>query len=181
MIFSRGHACEDALVREEGYPVGAALDTRFVGRNSAGDTQRKWMLDGLARSEIERERLLSIRKVDSNDRQVASAAGGEQETQAHEDDCPDMLHFEQSVTRRIPSSKLYGHERWLPEDVRIKGCESPRWYHLQQTMDFVEAREETLEEWFPSPVPATLERWTALVRRGGAGAATERLRGRASP
>ena len=45
-----------------------------------------------------------------------------------------------------PSSKLYCHEQWLAEDVRIEGCESLELHHLYRAMDFLEAHKEALEE-----------------------------------
>ena len=56
------------------------------------------MLDGLAWTKIEPERLSSPRKVD---RQMASAAGGERKSQANEDDCPDVLHFEPAMNASV--------------------------------------------------------------------------------
>ena len=45
-----------------------------------------------------------------------------------------------------PSSKLYCHEQWLTEDVRIEGCESLRLHHLYRAMDFLETHKEALEQ-----------------------------------
>ena len=45
-----------------------------------------------------------------------------------------------------PSPKLYCHEQWLAEDVRIKGCEALELHHLYRAMDFLEAHKEALEE-----------------------------------
>ena len=45
-----------------------------------------------------------------------------------------------------PSSKLYCHEQWLAEDVRIEGCESLELQHLYRAMDFLGAHKEALEE-----------------------------------
>ena len=45
-----------------------------------------------------------------------------------------------------PSSKLYCHEQWLDEDVRIEGCEGLELHHLYRAMDFLEAHKEALEE-----------------------------------
>ena len=44
------------------------------------------------------------------------------------------------------SSKLYCHEQWLAEDVRIEGCESLELHHLYRAMDFLEAHKEELEQ-----------------------------------
>ena len=44
-----------------------------------------------------------------------------------------------------PSSKLYCHEQWLAEDVRIEGCEGLEVHHLYRAMDFLEAHKEELE------------------------------------
>ncbi len=44
-----------------------------------------------------------------------------------------------------PSSKLYCHEQWLAEDVRIERCESLELHHLYRAMDFLEAHKEELE------------------------------------
>ena len=44
-----------------------------------------------------------------------------------------------------PSSKLYCHEQWLAEDVRIEGCEGLEVHHLYRAMDFLEAHKEALE------------------------------------
>ena len=45
-----------------------------------------------------------------------------------------------------PASKLYCHEQWLAEDVRIEGCESLELHHLYRAMDFLEAHKEALEQ-----------------------------------
>jgi len=45
-----------------------------------------------------------------------------------------------------PSSKLYCHEQWLAEDVRIEGTETLELQHLYRTMDFLEAHKEAIEE-----------------------------------
>ena len=45
-----------------------------------------------------------------------------------------------------PSSKLYCHEQWLAEDVRIEGCDSLELHHLYRAMDFLEAHKEALEQ-----------------------------------
>ena len=45
-----------------------------------------------------------------------------------------------------PSSKLYCHEQWLDEDVRIEGCEGLELHHPYRAMDFLEAHKEALEE-----------------------------------
>ena len=45
-----------------------------------------------------------------------------------------------------PSSKLYCHEQWLAEDVRISGCGALRLHQLYRAMDFLEARKAALEE-----------------------------------
>ena len=68
----------------------------------------------------------------------------------------DNRKFEFSVERALfamvanracaPSSKLYCHEQWLAEDVRIEGCESLELHHLYRAMDFLEAHKEALEE-----------------------------------
>ena len=68
----------------------------------------------------------------------------------------DNRKFEFSIERALfamvanracaPSSKLYCHEQWLAEDVRIEGCESLELHHLYRAMDFLEAHKEALEE-----------------------------------
>ena len=68
----------------------------------------------------------------------------------------DNRKFEFSVERALfamvanracaPSSKLYCHEQWLAEDVRIEGCEALELHHLYRAMDFLEAHKEALEE-----------------------------------
>ena len=68
----------------------------------------------------------------------------------------DDRKFEFSIERALfamvanracaPSSKLYCHEQWLAEDVRIEGCESLKLHQLYRAMDFLEAHEEALEE-----------------------------------
>ncbi len=68
----------------------------------------------------------------------------------------DGRHFEFSVERALfamvanrccaPSSKLYCHEQWLAEDVRIERCESLELHHLYRAMDFLEAHKEAVEE-----------------------------------
>ena len=45
-----------------------------------------------------------------------------------------------------PSSKLYCHEQWLAEDVRIAGTEGLELHHLYRAMDFLEAHREVIEE-----------------------------------
>ncbi len=45
-----------------------------------------------------------------------------------------------------PSSKLYCHEQWLAEDVRIAGTEGLALHHLYRAMDFLEAHREVIEE-----------------------------------
>jgi hypothetical protein len=45
-----------------------------------------------------------------------------------------------------PSSKLYCHEQWLAEDVRIEGCEGLKLQHLYRAMDFLEANKDAIEE-----------------------------------
>ena len=51
-----------------------------------------------------------------------------------------------NISACAPSSKLYCHEQWLAEDVRIKGCEALELHHLYRAMDFLEAHKEALEE-----------------------------------
>ena len=68
----------------------------------------------------------------------------------------DNRKFEFSIERALfamvanracaPSSKLYCHEQWLAEDVRIEGCEALELHHLYRAMDFLEAHKEALEE-----------------------------------
>jgi transposase len=45
-----------------------------------------------------------------------------------------------------PSSKLYCHEQWLREDVRISGTDELALHHLYRAMDFLEAQREVIEE-----------------------------------
>ncbi len=45
-----------------------------------------------------------------------------------------------------PVSKLYCHEQWLKEDVRILGTERLELQHLYRAMDFLEANKETIEQ-----------------------------------
>jgi hypothetical protein len=45
-----------------------------------------------------------------------------------------------------PSSKLYCHEQWLREDVRIADTEGLELHHLYRAMDFLEAHREVIEE-----------------------------------
>jgi transposase len=45
-----------------------------------------------------------------------------------------------------PSSKLYCHEQWLREDVRIHGTEVLELHHLYRAMDFLEGQREVIEE-----------------------------------
>ena len=78
-------------------------------------------------------------------------------------DCPELIgelignrKFEFSIEPALfamvanracaPSSKLYCHEQWLAEDVRIKGCETLELHHLYRAMDCLEAHKEALEE-----------------------------------
>lgn len=44
-----------------------------------------------------------------------------------------------------PCSKLYCHEQWLKEDVRIAGTENLQLVHLYRAMDFLEANKEAIE------------------------------------
>jgi hypothetical protein len=44
------------------------------------------------------------------------------------------------------SSKLYCHEQWLREDVRIADTEGLELHHLYRAMDFLEAHGEFIEE-----------------------------------
>ena len=46
----------------------------------------------------------------------------------------------------VPGSKLYCHEQWLREDVRIAGTEELALHHLYRAMDFLEAHREAIEE-----------------------------------
>jgi hypothetical protein len=45
-----------------------------------------------------------------------------------------------------PSSKLYCHEQWLREEVRIAGTEALELHHLYRAMDVLEAHREVIEE-----------------------------------
>ena len=45
-----------------------------------------------------------------------------------------------------PASKLYCHERWLKEDVRIAGTQGLELLQLYRAMDFPEANKETIEQ-----------------------------------
>lgn len=45
-----------------------------------------------------------------------------------------------------PVSKLYCHEQWLKEDVRIVGTEGLNLQHLYRAMDFLEANKEAIEQ-----------------------------------
>jgi transposase len=45
-----------------------------------------------------------------------------------------------------PVSKLYCHEQWLKEDVRIAGTEGLDLQHLYRAMDFLEANKESIEQ-----------------------------------
>jgi transposase len=45
-----------------------------------------------------------------------------------------------------PSSKLYCHEQWLREEVRITGTEELELHHLYRAMDFLEAHQEAIEK-----------------------------------
>jgi len=45
-----------------------------------------------------------------------------------------------------PASKLYCHEQWLAEDVRIDGAAELQLQHLYRAMDFLEANKTALEE-----------------------------------
>ena len=61
--------------------------------------------------------------------------------------CVERALFAMVANRACaPSSKLYCHEQWLAEDVRIEGCESLELHHLYRAMDFLEAHKEALEE-----------------------------------
>lgn len=44
-----------------------------------------------------------------------------------------------------PCSKLYCHEQWLQEDVRIDGTEKLQLQHLYRAMDFLESEREEIE------------------------------------
>lgn len=45
-----------------------------------------------------------------------------------------------------PSSKLYCHEQWLREEVRIAGTEELELHHLYRAMDFLKAHQEVIEK-----------------------------------
>ena len=45
-----------------------------------------------------------------------------------------------------PASKLYCHEQWLKEDVRIAGTEGLKLQHLYRAMDFLEANKDGIEQ-----------------------------------
>lgn len=45
-----------------------------------------------------------------------------------------------------PSSKLYCHEQWLREEVRISGTEALELHQLYRAMDFLEGQREVIEE-----------------------------------
>ena len=45
-----------------------------------------------------------------------------------------------------PASKLYCHEQWLKEDVRIAGAEGLGLQHLYRAMDFLEANKDAIEQ-----------------------------------
>lgn len=45
-----------------------------------------------------------------------------------------------------PCSKLYCHEQWLREDVRVEGTKELELQHLYRAMDFLEADKEAIEE-----------------------------------
>jgi transposase len=45
-----------------------------------------------------------------------------------------------------PSFKLYCHEQWQREDVRIAGAEELALHHLYRAMDYLEAQREAIEE-----------------------------------
>ena len=52
-----------------------------------------------------------------------------------------------AASRRCePASKVYCHEQWLAEDVRIEGYGGLKLHHLYRAMDFVEAYQEALKE-----------------------------------
>ena len=45
-----------------------------------------------------------------------------------------------------PASKLYCHEQWLKEDVRIEGTQGMELHQLYRAMDFLEANKEEIEK-----------------------------------
>lgn len=45
-----------------------------------------------------------------------------------------------------PASKLYAHEQWLREDVRIRGAEDLALHHLYRAMDVLDEHKEHIEE-----------------------------------
>jgi hypothetical protein len=45
-----------------------------------------------------------------------------------------------------PASKLYCHEQWLKEEVRIEGTENLQLHQLYRAMDFLEANREAIEQ-----------------------------------
>jgi hypothetical protein len=45
-----------------------------------------------------------------------------------------------------PASKLYCHEQWLKEDVRIDGTQALELHQLYRAMDFLEANKEAVEQ-----------------------------------
>ena len=52
------------------------------------------------------------------------------------------------VANRVcaPASKLYCHEQWLKEDVRISGTQALELHQLYRAMDFLEANKDAIEQ-----------------------------------
>ena len=120
VLGDRSGAREDPLVGGQRHPVRTALDTRFVGRNPAGDTKRQPMLDSSARRKRELERIFSPRKIDGK---TASAAGRERKSETNVDEGSGELHLEKTVTRKgddsVPRSlaKMIKYPRfWMIAD-----------------------------------------------------------------
>ena len=63
------------------------------------------MLNGLARSKMEPERISSARK---NDSEMASATGGQQEGKTNLDEDRDELHWEETVAKK---EQMHAHRQ----------------------------------------------------------------------
>ena len=86
-------AREDALVREERHPARAPFDTRFVGRNTAGDAKRQPVFDGLPRREAELVGLHFLPRATLDRKMAPAAAGGERDGKGGECAGQDTVHF----------------------------------------------------------------------------------------
>ena len=91
MFTAGGGAGKDALVRKESYPIRAAFNARFVGRDAAGDTKRKPTLNCAPGWKIESERRARLLSGQA-DRKIVATASCKPESETDMDEGPNKLH-----------------------------------------------------------------------------------------